>query len=34
LRRRGLLKSGDRIVIVSGSTRGRGATNLMKIATV
>jgi pyruvate kinase len=34
LRRRGLLKSGDRIVIVSGSTRGRGATNLMKVATV
>jgi pyruvate kinase len=34
LRRRGFLKSGDRIVVVSGSTRGRGATNLMKVATV
>ena len=34
LRRGGYLKAGDRIVVVSGSTRGRGATNLMKVATV
>ena len=34
LRRLGYLKSGDRVVVVSGSTRGRGATNLMKVATV
>ncbi len=34
LRRGGYLKGGDRIVVVSGSTRGRGATNLMKVATV
>ncbi len=34
LRRGGFLKPGDRVVIVSGSTRGRGATNLMKVATV
>ncbi|MGH9442283.1 MAG: pyruvate kinase [Thermoanaerobaculia bacterium] len=34
LLRRGDLKRGDRLVVVSGSTRGRGATNLMKVATV
>jgi pyruvate kinase len=31
LRERGLLGRGDRIVIVSGSTRVRGATNLLKV---
>ena len=34
LARLGLVRRGDRLVIVSGSTRARGATNLMKVGTV
>ena len=34
LRERGFLRPGDRVVIVSGSRRARGATNLMKVDTV
>lgn len=34
LRDRGLLRRGDRVVIVSGSRRVKGATNLMKVDTV
>ena len=34
LERLGLVRRGDRLVIVSGSARVRGATNLMKVDTV
>ena len=34
LARLGLVRRGDRVVIVSGSTRARGATNLMKVSVV
>jgi pyruvate kinase len=34
LARLGHLRPGDRVVIVSGTARGRGATNLMKVDTV